>query len=752
MVEDDQIPEAAGIKLADIYFVLFRHKWKILFISLLGVAAAGALYLAYPRVYISEAELLIRYIVERNSVSATEDQGVVKSPDYAGDSIMSAERQILTSFDLLREVAVEIGPERILGSPSEAASTNEAADVISKSLRVEAPGRGNILFVQFRHIDPALVQPVVKKIIELYQEKHLKVHREKGLLYDYLTRQADTARDRLKATESELRKVQQESGVISIEETQKAYFKEIGTLLNDLLTTEAEYEQRKAALGSAPAPTPSPEGVEASAPASVGLPEEAVRDYLSRKKKLEDLNEQHAELILDYKELHPEVRQVNLRIQEVQKLLEAMEAVHPQLADISHLFPATGTNGLAASLRLESTSIKDLETRISILKSQMAKLRTEAGALEVAAAKITDLKRQKQLDEENFNRFSAGAENAKLDEAMGAGKVSGISPVQEPTPPTQEASKLKKLVAMVLVGSFGFAVGLAFLIEMLFDTSLKRPSDLESKLQWSSSFTMPRVSRRDWRRATRRNRKSQARAADSGNGTIAYNEVTWKNGSDKLPPWSEYHPLRPHFEALRDQLIAEFELGNVIHKPKMVAVTSCSKGSGASTLATGLAASLSETGGGNVLLVDMNQKDGAAHTLYKGKPGAVGFPDALEQGKRDAALIHQNLYAVSATQNVANPDDTAPRILPRRFNHLMPKIKASDYDFIIFDMPPVDQISLTARLSGFMDKVLLVLESEKTSKSKAKRAASLLQGCKADVSPVLNKYHRYVPEALDEDA
>ena len=46
----------------------------------------------------------------------------------------------------------------------------------------------------------------------------------------------------------------------------------------------------------------------------------------------------------------------------------------------------------------------------------------------------------------------------------------------------------------------------------------------------------------------------------------------------------------------------------------------------------------------------------------------------------------------------------------------MPKLKASQYDYIIFDMPPVSQTSMTARLSGLMDMVLLVIESEKTSK------------------------------------
>jgi Mrp family chromosome partitioning ATPase len=57
--------------------------------------------------------------------------------------------------------------------------------------------------------------------------------------------------------------------------------------------------------------------------------------------------------------------------------------------------------------------------------------------------------------------------------------------------------------------------------------------------------------------------------------------------------------------------------------------------------------------------------------------------------------------------------------LPTRFNHPMPEPKASDYDYIIFDMPPVTQSSGTPRRVSYMDLALLVLESEKTSQHSA---------------------------------
>ena len=90
-------------------------------------------------------------------------------------------------------------------------------------------------------------------------------------------------------------------------------------------------------------------------------------------------------------------------------------------------------------------------------------------------------------------------------------------------------------------------------------------------------------------------------------------------------------------------------------------------------------------------------------------------------------------------------------MLPTRFTHLMPKLKASDYDYIIFDMPPVTQTSATPRLASYMELALLVLESEKTRQHAAARASALMRESRANVAAVLNKYRPHVPAALSQD-
>jgi hypothetical protein len=65
-------------------------------------------------------------------------------------------------------------------------------------------------------------------------------------------------------------------------------------------------------------------------------------------------------------------------------------------------------------------------------------------------------------------------------------------------------------------------------------------------------------------------------------------------------------------------------------------------------------------------------------------------------------------------------------------------------------MPTVSQLSITPRLAGFMDMVLLVIESEKTDREVVQGACNLLAESKAHVGIVLNKTRNYVPARLQQ--
>jgi hypothetical protein len=69
---------------------------------------------------------------------------------------------------------------------------------------------------------------------------------------------------------------------------------------------------------------------------------------------------------------------------------------------------------------------------------------------------------------------------------------------------------------------------------------------------------------------------------------------------------------------------------------------------------------------------------------------------------------------------------------------------------VVFDMPSLGETSSTLPLAGFMDKVLLIVEAEKSNRDTVKRAYTRLSA-KADVSVIFNKSRTYVPKWLDDE-
>jgi Mrp family chromosome partitioning ATPase len=325
-------------------------------------------------------------------------------------------------------------------------------------------------------------------------------------------------------------------------------------------------------------------------------------------------------------------------------------------------------------------------------------------------------------------------------------QVSNLSITEQPTPPSQDEKKLK-LVAEIAGGGVALGLGLAFLLELLLDRSLRRPKEVASRLGLPFFLSVPYLNGHGPLRLSKRGKAVKLLAAGTAAPGAGSPEVRAPGPAHEGPvaPWDENHALRPFHEALRDRLIAYFEAHDMTHKPKLVALTGCHRGAGVSTMASGLACLLSETGEGNVLLVNMNSEEGDAHRFYKGKLN-LGLDDIFEKEKemRAHALVQENLYVVKESSR----REKLPGILPKRFSHLVSKMKASDYDYIIFDMPPVTPTSITPRLARFMDMVLLVVESEKTDREVAQQAAALLSESRTNLAVVMNKSRSYVPRRL----
>jgi succinoglycan biosynthesis transport protein ExoP len=718
--EIDGVPDSpgAGMNVTDIYYLVFRHKWKIVAFALAGICGAMAVAKLMPPSYESEAKLLIHYVVETKSptVRGTGNDAQIMSPDVRGETVIATEMEILRSFDLARQVATNVGTARIVGQGPATNDVDVAAEMILKSLMVEAPGKGKVIRIVYHHSDKTVVRPVMRELIRSYEAKHVAIHQSAGILDQAFVSTLKQLQAKLEQTEKDLTKVRNLARIVSVDETKKGYSQEITQIRQELLTVEAEIAQRKEVVKQAEKAMPKSD----AAAAELGAPPEKISQYRRLSQQLDYLlNQERGFVDKNWTDEHPTVTATRAQISVCEKMKQEMEDQFPKLATLL-VVNNNGTNGQRVDIGTEMSRISGLTAKMLVLQQQLNKIQGDVSSFTEAEYLIKRLEREREAQETMYKEYSASIEAAKLSEASGAGKITNISQIQSPTPPAKGTSKLLKKVAAVLAAGFGGGIGLAFLLEFFLDQSIRRPKDLRQGVGVPLFVTIPEVHR--------------GKRIGRGSEIVV--------GADERVG----EGVKPYCDALRDRLLTHFEVKQLTRKPKLVAVTSSSKGAGVTSLATGLAASLSETGDGNVLLVDMNPDQGVVHPFHRGKP-TCALPDVLELSKREAALVQQNLY-------MATGRDASNKLqsLPKKFTDLFPKFKASDYDYIIFDMPVMNQLSITPRLARFMDMVVMVVESERTNRQAVKDANAYLLESEADMVTVLNKHKPHIPKWLAEES
>jgi uncharacterized protein involved in exopolysaccharide biosynthesis/Mrp family chromosome partitioning ATPase len=742
MNNPETIIQGPSMTMGDIYYVLFRHKWKIVLMTLVGLIAATAFYLAEKPPYESEGKLFIRYVTEGRTVAPPGEDTKTKSVDQTGETIINSELQILTSLDLAKQVAQTVGPERILAKFGGGKDPDYAAIIVRQGLLVDVPQRSSVIRLVFRHPDPNVVQPVLAAIIDAYLKKHVEIHEAVGIVGDYLSQETDQLRSSLAQTEEELRKARDKAGVVSLEQARKSYAEQIARLQQDILSSEAELAERSAALqGSSKL---AHAGTSLASP-EAEVPTEQITRYQDICLRLSALKKHEQEMLTQYTEQSVPVTDLRAQIADVETSKKKIEGAYPQLARSTLGFPANaGTSSDFVDPATEAARLKAIQFKIKVLNAQLEQVRADAAKAEKMDVPISDLLRKEQLQEANYKYYAASLEQSRIDEALGAGRVSNISQIQSPSPPFSDRSKTNRMIAMIAAGGIAAGLAWAFLIELFLDRTVRRAVDVERLLKLPLFLTIPDLGR-NWKRKQLAAAGVQYRLG-GGKGEPDTDARTDKTGgSEELVRSDAGNALRRFHETLRDRLIGYFERRNLVHKPKLVAVTSLGRRAGVTTTAAGLAGSLSETGDGNVLLVDMTPGQGSAQQFCRGN-AVCGLDEIFTT--RDSAQVHDNLYVVSEEPG----KDKLSQILPQRFTRLVPKLKAIDFDYIIFDMPPVSQISITPRLAGFMDMVLLVVESEKTDRDIIQRATALLAESKAHVGVVLNRTRSYVPTLLNQES
>src|SRR5690606_6193079 len=447
-----------------------------------------------------------------------------------------------------------------------------------------------------------------------YFEKHLNVHRSVGT-FEFVAAQKQQVADRLKETEEQLNQLKAEAQVISLPEINAAINEALNRSQTALQLAEVELAEQQARVLAIEQMLGKQN--EANQPQGPQPTQSEVQQYNAIVARLGVLRREGLDLLSRYT---PESRLVKINRDQIKQLENQRMELERQFPSLAIMNPTDGTSYAShTDLLAERAKLAAVKGRTEALRLQVTQVRERAKELSQYGPLIAQLERQKLVDEENYKYFEATLERARIDEALDPSKIPNISIVHQPCPAsTVNDEQINQQIAMLAGGCAVIGLGLVFLLGFVFDRSVKRPAELHRKLGLNHLLAIPYVKRGSLRALSGTTTPLLTNGGESG-----------KQETLSKARMEEY--VGPYCEAICDRLIHAFQSEGKTHKPKLVAATSCHNGAGTSTSAAGLAAALSRTGDGKVLLVDMTTRRSDHRYCFGGKH-VSSLVDVLQEG------------------------------------------------------------------------------------------------------------------------
>ena len=143
--------------------------------------------------------------------------------------------------------------------------------------------------------------------------------------------------------------------------------------------------------------------------------------------------------------------------------------------------------------------------------------------------------------------------------------------------------------------------------------------------------------------------------------------------------------------------------------PKTIAVTSSQKGEGKSTTSYAMSELLARTGA-RVIIVDADMRAPSLHKYFK-QPNKVGLSNFLS-GNHDLRqlIVETRSPRLSLLTAGPKPPNAAELLIGSNFDQLVSRL-SQDYDYVIFDAPPVAGMADAPLIASAVSAVIFVTEA-----------------------------------------
>ncbi len=676
------------------YFLIVKRHWRVstgVFATF--VALSGAALLLDKPAYEASGKLLFQINRTSSYTGVGEKQGQLESLkreanplDTQGVLIQSAPiiQEVIRTLNLKDKHGVPLTPEVV-------------------KIKTEPVLNTDVLKVSFTSSNPEMAKAVVDQVMTSFVASNIQSNRaEASAAGTFIQNQLPWAEKELNRRSEALRKFKAENQIIDLHEETQGAVKTVASLEDELNHARSQFSELTAQ--------------ETDLRKQLNFRDNRAVDLtsLSQVPGLQELISEHQKVETQLANKQNILTEENPTIVQLKKQKAGLRALIQERTNESLGYKANVAPGNLEMGKIKQDITADLvklqsqrlgtERKIQTLSNLREVYSKRAGILPNLEKKQGELERSLSVAQKSYENLLTKQQETKIAENQNIGNARVLEPARVYSSPT--AMKMK--IGIGVGGIFGgLLIGIAagFLVDII-DRRLKTAKEAEELFGQTLLGLIPNFETENTSTA-----KGSMLSGISNRVIVATSPCSVIHEA--------YHMLRANMKFI-----------SLDKKVRTIVVTSSVSGEGKSEVSANLATVLAQAGR-RVLLVDADMRRPHQHHLW-GLINSVGLSNVMVDEEKLSVAVQKVTPQLSVLTAGVMPPNPLAIIDSERMTTLVETL-SDQYDYVVFDTPPLVGTADAAVLGKMVDGVLVVARPGVVDSSSVAAAKSLLSRSEANV-------------------
>ncbi|MBF2066324.1 MAG: polysaccharide biosynthesis tyrosine autokinase [Calothrix sp. C42_A2020_038] len=654
------------------YLQVLQRRW-LPAIGIFGVVVTAASMYAFSLKPIYKAESTILINKTNNTASLTglgENFGRIETLTIEGNPL-ETQSKILTSVPVMQEAVKALNLRDDKGKPL-------GPKDLANQLKVNAAKGTDILQVSYTGDDPKKVAKLVNTVVDIYIAKNIEENQTEAVVArKFISKQLPASENAVRKAELDLRNFKEKNNVLVLQQEASNAVNVISKLEEEITKSEGELAEVTAQVQKLRFQTREVDSQQAIASAELSQVK-GTQDVLAQLQSLE------SQLKLERTRLQPEHPTIIDLEEKVTALNSLLNQRSNQVTATTNTLPVGNfqlgqlRQKLIAELVEQENKRIAIEKKIAKLSQEKLNYQQRARILPKLEQTQRELERKLKAAQTTYETLLTKYQEVNVAENQKIGNARIVSRALVPTTPDGPQKK------MILGGAIGFGILLGLITAFgldLIDRSIKTVKEARDLFKYTLLGVIPNV--------TKKSKNGRLPEMVDSSIPIVTAEI------NQFPLGDAYQMLQANLKYLGSD-----------KQLKAIVVTSSVSKEGKSEVAANLALAMAQVGR-RVLLVDADMRRPVQHHIWN-LTNAVGLSNLIVDQHPINAVVKEIMPYLFVLPSGVVPPNPIALLDSKRMTALVSSF-TQEYDFVIFDTPPLAGMADATVLSNLVDGTLLVV-------------------------------------------